>query len=118
LAFLAVKRLGLHNMMLADSFTLNLAIANSVSILEDLSAEEIVKEGWRYEPPKALSDVFESVMGAVFIDSGCDYEKTATVMEDVMEDALEILTPAIAQNPVSELLEWLAGQGCTKVRFE
>jgi endoribonuclease Dicer len=118
LAFLAVKRLGLHKMMLADSFTLNLAIANSVSILENLSAEEIVKEGWKYDPPKALSDVFESVMGAIFVDSGCDYEKTAAVMEHVMEDALEVLSPAIAQNPVSELVEWLAAQGCTKIQFQ
>lgn len=104
--------------MLADSFTLNLAIANSVSIFENLSAEEVVKEGWKYDPPKALSDVFESVMGAVFIDSGCDYEKTAAVMEHVMEDALEVLSPAIAQDPVSELMQWLAGQGCTKISFE
>lgn len=104
--------------MLADSFTLNLAIADCVSIFENLSAEEIVKEGWKYDPPKALSDVFESVMGAVFIDSGCDYEKTSTVMEHVMEEALRVLNPAIGLNPVSALMEWMAAQGCTKVQFE
>ena len=61
-----------------------------------------------------ISDVFESVMGAVLVDSGYNYEKAATVAEIVMEDVLGELSLDMATNPVSELLEWLAKQGCTK----
>ena len=90
------------------------AIDQYVPILEALSPEEIVKRSWRYDPPKAISDVFESVMGAVLVDSGYNYEKAATVAEMMMEDVLGQLSLDMATNPVSELLEWLAKQGCTK----
>ena len=117
LAYLSVTRLGLHKMMLADSFDLNLAISAYVPILEKLTPDDIVKTGWQHDPPKALSDVFESVMGAVFIDSGHDYEKTTIVMEHVMHDVLEVLSPALAKDPISELTEWVARQGCKMLVF-
>jgi len=104
--------------MLADSFDLNLAISAYVPILENLTPDDIVKTGWKYDPPKALSDVFESVMGAVFIDSGHDHEKTTMVMEHVMHDVLEVLSPALGKDPISELTEWVARQGCRKLVFE
>lgn len=115
LAHLAVKKLALHKMMLINSMDLNMAVDRCVSVLESLSAEEIVKNGWKYDPPKALSDLFESVVGAVLVDSGYDYEKTAAVLEYVMEDVLEVLSPSLAKDPVSELMEWAASIGCTRI---
>ena len=90
------------------------AIDQYVPILETLSPEDIVKRSWRYDPPKAISDVFESIVGAVLVDSRYDYEKTAAIVEILMEDVLDVLSPSMATNPVSELLEWTSKQGCEK----
>ncbi|TFK69658.1 hypothetical protein BDN72DRAFT_888239 [Pluteus cervinus] len=118
LACLAVRKLELHKVMLANSFDLNTEIARYVPLLAGTSGPEIVRRGWRYDPPKALCDVFESVIGAVLVDSGYDYERTAAVAEMVMEEVLEALSPQLKKDPVSELVEWAAANGCTAVKFE
>ena len=104
--------------MLVNRVDLMEAIGSYIPLLQAASCEEIVKRGWRYNPPKAISDVFESVMGAVLIDSGYNYERAAVVVEYVMEDVLSALSPSISLDPVSELLEWAAGSGCTKITFQ
>lgn len=115
LASLAVRRLGLHKVLLANCVDLTNAINGYVPILQATSGEEIVKHGWRYDPPKAISDVFESVMGAVLVDSAYNYEKAAAVVEFVMEDVLMALSPAVCKDPVSELITWASASGCAKV---
>lgn len=96
-----------------------MAIDGYVPLLQNITGEEMAKTGWRYDPPKALSDVFESVMGAVLIDTGYDYEKTARVVEYVMEDILVVVSPSIRRDPVSELMEWTARSGCrNKIDFK
>lgn len=104
--------------MLSNSVSLSLAIESTVPILQAISGEEIVRTGWKHDPPKALSDVFESVIGAVLVDSGYNYEKTAAVVEYVMDDVLEALSPNIGKDPVTEVMEWAAGNGCIKIVFE
>lgn len=94
-----------------------MAINGYVPMLNAASSEEIVNKGWKYDPPKALSDVFESVMGAIFVDTGYDYDKTAAVVEYVMEDVLSVLSPSLTKDPVSDLLEWAGKAGCTEVVF-
>ncbi|KAF8968313.1 type III restriction enzyme [Flammula alnicola] len=118
LANLAVRRLGLHKMMLVNNLELNLAIDRYVPLLEEVSGQEIVKFGWKFDPPKAISDVFESLVGAILVDSGYDYEKTAGIVEYVMEDVLESLSPDVAKDPISDLIEWMAGAGCMLITFE
>jgi len=118
LANLAVRRLGLHKVMLVNNMDLTISIDRYVPVLEQTSGEEIVRTGWKFDPPKALSDVFESIIGAILIDSGYDYEKTAAVVEYVMQDVLEALSPAMDKDPVSELTEWASGSGCRMVTFE
>ena len=105
-------------MLLSNSVSLSLAIESTVPILQAISGEEIVRTGWKHDPPKALSDVFESVIGAVLVDSGYDYEKTAAVVEYVMDDVLEALSPNIGKDPVTEVVEWAAANGCIKITFE
>ncbi|KAJ2922465.1 hypothetical protein H1R20_g14630, partial [Candolleomyces eurysporus] len=114
LAYLAITKLDLHKIILANSMDLCRAIDQYVPILETLSPDEIVKRSWKYDPPKAISDVFESVVGAVLVDTGYEYEKAAAVVEILMEDVLDVLFPSMATNPVSEFLEWTAKQGCEK----
>lgn len=118
LAWVAVKRLQLHKIMLANSVSLNMAIEQHVPILEAASAEDIIQMGWRYDPPKALSDVLESLIGAVYVDSAYNYEKTEAVLLLVMEDLLDVINLRIGEDPVSRLLRWTAGQGCRKVVFK
>jgi endoribonuclease Dicer len=118
LASLAVRRLGLHKIMLVNSLDLTEAINAYVPLLQASSGEEIVQRGWKYDPPKALSDVFESVMGAILVDSAYNYEKASAVIEHVMEDVLIALSPSVVQDPVSVLVEWIAAAGCSRLSFE
>ena len=118
LAYIAVNRLELHKMLLVDNIELTLAIDVSVSILSGASGKEIIQTGWKFDPPKALSDVFESVIGAILVDSGYDYEKTVSVLEHVMSDVLEPLSPSVARDPVSDLTCWMASAGCTLISFQ
>jgi endoribonuclease Dicer len=117
LASLAVRRLGLHKIMLINCVDLTEEIERYVPLLQATSGEEMIKRGWRYDPPKALSDVFESVMGAVLVDSGYNYERAAVIVEYVMQDVLVALSPSVSRDPVSELMEWAAGSGCTVITF-
>ncbi|KAJ7118771.1 hypothetical protein C8R44DRAFT_841231 [Mycena epipterygia] len=112
LAFVGVRHLQLHQLMLINSVELSIEVERQVPHLQACSGEEIVQSGWRYEPPKALSDVFESVIGAVLVDSNYNYERTASVVEFVMQDVLAALTPSLRRDPITELLEWAAGAGC------
>ena len=118
LAHIAVNRLELHKMLLVDNIELSLAIDRSVSALAGVSGKEIVETGWKFDPPKALSDVFESVVGAVLVDSGYNYEKTVSILEHVMSDVLDPLSPSVAKDPVSDLICWMAGAGCTSISFQ
>ncbi|KAF4614984.1 hypothetical protein D9613_003301 [Agrocybe pediades] len=118
LANIAVRKLGLHKIMLINNMDLSLSIDRYVPVLERTSGEEIVRQGWKFDPPKALSDVFESLLGAVLVDSGYDYEKIAAVVEYVMADVLEALSPELDKDPVSDLMEWSASLGCRRVAFE
>lgn len=103
--------------MLINCVDLTEEIERYAPLLQTTSGEEIIKRGWRYDPPKALSDVFESVMGAVLVDSGYNYERAAAIVEYVMQDVLVALSPSVSRDPVSELIEWAAGSKCTAVTF-
>lgn len=113
LASLGIRKLRIHKYLLHNSIDLNHAINLYLPILESTTADEIVRRGWRYDPPKAISDAFESVVGAVFVDSGYDLDRTGAVVSWLMEDILEALSPSVPKDPVSELVEWLASVGCS-----
>ncbi|KAF9036748.1 hypothetical protein BJ165DRAFT_1505678 [Panaeolus papilionaceus] len=58
-------------------------------------------------------------MGAVFVDTGYDYEKTAQVMRVAMEEILDYVSPDLALDPMSELTKWVPANGCqANVRLE
>ncbi|TRM59881.1 hypothetical protein BD626DRAFT_606328 [Schizophyllum amplum] len=119
LSALSVKHLQLHKSLLVNNTELSMAIARHVPILEHMPYEEVLSKGWKLDPPKVLSDVFESVIGAVFVDSGYDYDRTAAVVEQAMESLLELLSPAMPRDPVSELLIWVGKSDCReKVEFK
>ena len=118
LASVAVKRLGLHKLLLINNVELSMAIGKYIPILEELSEEDVVLHGWKHDPPKALSDVFEGVMGALFVDCGYRYDKAATIVEAVLEDLLAVLRPDLPKDPTTELMIWVAQSGCRCVSFQ
>ncbi|XP_074663232.1 endoribonuclease Dicer-S-like [Tubulanus polymorphus] len=57
------------------------------------------------EIPKALGDIFESVAGAIYLDSGMDLETVWKVYFHMMRPQIEMFTSNIPKSPVRELLE-------------
>ena len=118
LASVAVKKLELHKVILLNNTCLSAAIWSSAKLLQETSYAEIVINGWKYEPPKALGDVFESVMGAVFVDSGHDFEKFSVIVEMIMEELLDEIEMDLPLDPVSILMIWMSKNGCRRVNFQ
>ena len=118
LASLAVKKLELHKVILLNNATLSTAIWSYAKLLQETSYAEIVINGWKYEPPKALGDVFESVMGAVFVDSGHNFEKFSVIVEMIMEELLNEIKMDLPLDPVSNLMIWMSKNGCRRVNFQ
>lgn len=118
LASIAVRRLELHKHLLINNVELSTAITRHVPLLESLLPEDVILKGWKYDPPKALGDVLESLFGAVLVDSAYDFERTAAVVEGVMSDILDVLTTNLPRDPVSELMIWAATVGCKRIAFQ
>ena len=55
--------------------------------------------------PKALGDVFESVAGAIFLDSGFSFDAVWRVYFRMMQPLLERYSAKVPKSPVRELLE-------------
>ena len=77
LASIAVRHLELHKHLLINNIELSTAITRYVPLLESLLPEDVIVKGYKHDPPKALSDVLESLIGAVLVDSTYDFERTA-----------------------------------------
>ncbi|KAF9646833.1 hypothetical protein BDM02DRAFT_3180798 [Thelephora ganbajun] len=118
LASVAVKKLELHKVILLNNASLSAAIWSSAKLLQETSYAEIVVNGWKYEPPKALGDVFESVMGAVFVDTGHNFEKFSVIVEMIMEELLNEIEMDLPLDPVSNLMIWMSKNGCRRVNFQ
>lgn len=117
LASVAVNRLGLHKILLVNNVELSMAISKYVPVLQATSSEEIIHSGWKHDPPKAISDVLESVLGALFVDMNYNFEKASSVVEEVLKELLDVLSPDMPRDPVSELMVWSAQAGCRKISF-
>lgn len=115
LASIAVRRLGLHKVLLSNNTELSIAISRYVPILEETSTKEMVLKSWAHDPPKVISDVLESLVAAILIDSAYNFEKTSAVVEELMQDALDALSPDMPPDPVSALLVWAARSGCRRI---
>lgn len=117
LGAVAVKRLSLHKYLLANSVLLFKELSKEVPLLSEASYDDLVVNGWRYDPPKVLADIFEGLVGAMFVDSGHDYLRVAGIIENIMEDVLVRLNEDIPKDPTSMLLQWTAKAGCRNVKF-
>lgn len=57
------------------------------------------------EVPKALGDVFESVAGAIFLDSGMSLDAVWKVYYKMMKTEIEQFSNKVPKSPIRELLE-------------
>lgn len=57
------------------------------------------------EVPKALGDVFESVAGAIFLDSGMSLDAVWRTYHAMMAPELELFSAHVPKSPIRELLE-------------
>ncbi|XP_066152978.1 endoribonuclease Dcr-1 isoform X1 [Euwallacea fornicatus] len=57
------------------------------------------------EVPKALGDVFESVAGAIFLDSGMSLDNVWKVYYRMMKLEIELFSNRVPKSPIRELLE-------------
>lgn len=55
--------------------------------------------------PKALGDVFESVAGAIFLDSGMSLDCVWRVYYRIMKAEIEQFSTRVPKSPIRELLE-------------
>ncbi|KAF2366634.1 Ribonuclease III domain [Trinorchestia longiramus] len=71
-------------------------------LLEGETEADIVED---IEVPKALGDVFESVAGAIFLDSGCSLDAVWGAYYPIMKGAIDQFTAVVPKSPIRELLE-------------
>ncbi|KAG9118827.1 Dicer-like protein 1 [Ceratobasidium sp. 392] len=104
--------LELHKCILTSSNALEKAMTSFAAEVEEVSLPEILRSCWKIDAPKPISDVFESIFGAVFVDSSFDLELTFTVIDRVMSNIMQFVSPNMPGDPTSELVRWVASQGC------
>ncbi|KAG8041648.1 hypothetical protein G9C98_002941 [Cotesia typhae] len=113
-ASLAV-RCGFHKYFRHLSPGLNVVIDQFVRIQEEnghsiseeyyLIGEEDSEEAEDIEVPKALGDVFESLAGAIYLDSGMSLDAVWNVYYRIMKSEIEQFSTNVPKSPIRELLE-------------
>ena len=71
-------------------------------LLEGETEADVVED---IEVPKALGDVFESIAGAIFLDSGFSLDAVWGVYYPIMKNAIDQFTAVVPKSPIRELLE-------------
>ncbi|KAK0177678.1 hypothetical protein PV328_001707 [Microctonus aethiopoides] len=113
-ASLAV-RCGFHKYFRHLSPGLNIVIDRFVRIQEEnghsiseeyyLIGDDDCEEAEDVEVPKALGDVFESLAGAVYLDSGMSLDAVWGVYYRIMKSEIEQFSTNVPKSPIRELLE-------------
>ncbi|KAJ3073422.1 Dicer-like protein 1 [Podochytrium sp. JEL0797] len=117
----AAQRIGLHSLIKQASSPLSQDICDFSTQLDE--ARRNAKPGeffWHNMPhaPKSISDVLEALIGAVFVDSGCDYEVAKALVERVViHDWFEVFMEAGASisgvlNPSRDIIDYAESCGC------
>ncbi|EDW43244.1 endoribonuclease Dcr-1 [Drosophila sechellia] len=80
---------------------------NGHSISEEyyLLSEEECDDAEDVEVPKALGDVFESIAGAIFLDSNMSLDVVWHVYSNMMSPEIEQFSNSVPKSPIRELLE-------------
>jgi dsRNA-specific ribonuclease len=89
--------------------------ANAMMLAEpDWDPENLQDEG-----PKLLGDLFETVAGAIFIDSGMDIRTVHRVYEPIWRDLLvnKIKLEKIKKHPINRVTIFFQAKGCNDYKF-
>lgn len=80
---------------------------NGHSISEEfyLLSEEECDDAVDVEVPKALGDVFESIAGAIYLDSEMSLDTVWRVYSKMMKPEIEQFSNSVPKSPIRELLE-------------
>ncbi|XP_059487782.1 endoribonuclease Dicer-like [Neocloeon triangulifer] len=110
-------RYGLHTYLLHNSPSLFQVIDafveyqqnNNHAISEEyllaLNEDSCLSTATYIEVPKALGDVWESIVGAVFLDSGKDLARTWAVIYPLMKKEIDLFSVNVPIQPVRRLYE-------------
>ena len=79
--------------------------ANIVSEEFFLLGEDDPEEAEDIEVPKALGDIFESVAGAIYLDSNLRLDPVWTVYYRMMKKEIDMFSNNVPKSPIRELLE-------------
>ncbi|XP_031628056.1 endoribonuclease Dcr-1 [Contarinia nasturtii] len=82
-------------------------VENDHSISEEfyLISEEECDEAEDVEVPKALGDIFESVAGAIFLDSNMSLDMVWKIYSNMMQPEIDQFSNSVPKSPIRELLE-------------
>uniref|UniRef100_H2YYK2 ribonuclease III n=1 Tax=Ciona savignyi TaxID=51511 RepID=H2YYK2_CIOSA len=90
-------------------------------LMRDYDRDEEEDETEDVEVPKALGDIFESVAGAIYMDSGMDLSAVWGVYSLMMLPLIERFSSCVPRSPVRELLEMepeTAKFSCAEKRYD
>lgn len=76
-------------------------------LLDDfyLFEDDDLDEAEDVEVPKALGDIFESVAGAIFLDSGLSLDAVWRVYYRMMRNSIDVYSNNVPKSPIREILE-------------
>lgn len=117
LAAIATKKLGIPKQIFCDSVSLVQAMMEKSAQFDTMSFPQIIDSIWSLDAPKALSDVVEALLGAIFVDCGWRYDVVAEVIKRLLEDVLAYVHTEMPADPASEFMIWVARYGCTQVKY-
>ncbi|KZO95256.1 P-loop containing nucleoside triphosphate hydrolase protein [Calocera viscosa TUFC12733] len=118
LGAVAIRELGLQKHILHMAPRLDREIAVAVKQLNEFPYSELAAKWWEYDPPKALNDVLEAILGALLVDSNYDIDVCNPVLSRLFKDTLPLGHPDIPLHPVMELYIWSSRHGCRGIHFE
>ncbi|KAG8885792.1 Dicer-like protein 1 [Tulasnella sp. 331] len=117
LAAVGVRKLSLDKIMFHTSQLLGEAMDVARARFEAMSWSDVVTSTWKFDVPKALGDITEAVIGAIFVDTNYELAAIFKVLYKIMGDVLEVLSPEIPFHPIGQLMIYVARGGCRAVKF-
>ena len=99
---------GLHNVV---SKFVKMQVASQGELLDDFylfdndNDDGPQDEAEDVEVPKALGDIFESVAGAIFLDSGLSLDSVWRVYYRMMQSSIDLYSSNVPKSPIREILE-------------
>lgn len=117
LSAIGTKKLNVHKLMLCELVSLTKAMNQTAQEYDEMTFQQIIDVLWRLDAPKALGDVVEALLGAVFVDSGWKYDVANKVALHLLEDVLKLVHPDMPSDPTTEFMLWVGRHGCNQVKY-